>query len=303
MSTHGIGLVEALETLPDPVVVLFVLVTQLGDLWFHFLSLSALYFFGDRLPGLEGAVDRRRAAYLVALALGAAALTATLKGVFAFPRPPRAGTAELAVLFPEPIRPLYAAAATGGGYSFPSGHATGAAVVWVGAATVLEVGDRRKRYAVAGTVAVLVALSRVVIGVHFAVDVVAGLAAGLCYLAVADRVSNRGVSPGRGFSLAVAVAFVGLLLAGFHWEPIVFLGATLGARITWGALGPAVLSIPATRREGGVNLAIGVPVFGGLFGAVYVLEPAPPVAFAGTAIALGGILATPLAGEYVGDRP
>jgi len=302
MSTHGVGLVEALETLPDPVVVLFVLVTQLGDLWFYFLGLSTLYFFGDRLPRVGAAIDRRRAAYLVALALGAAALTAALKGAFAFPRPAGADTAELATLFPGPLGGLYAEAATGDGYGFPSGHATGAAVVWVGAATVLGAGRRRARYAVAGTVAGLVALSRVVIGVHYAADVVAGLAVGLCYLVVADRLSGRGARPGRAFSLATLVALAGLALAGFESEPVALLGAALGARIAWGALAPAVLSVPASRREGVVNLAVGVPVFGGLFGAVYALEPAPPVAFVGTAVALGGLLWTPLAGEYVGDR-
>ena len=302
MSTHGVGLVEAMEALPDPVVVLFVLLTQLGDLWFYFLALSLLYFFGDRLPRLGDAVDRRRAAYLVALALGAAALTAVLKGTFAFPRPPGAGTAELAVLFPDPLRGLYASAATGDGYGFPSGHATGAAVVWVGAATVLGVGSRRARYAVTGSIVALVALSRVVIGVHFLADVVVGLAVGLCYLAVADRLSGRGTSPGRAFSLAVAVALAGLLLVGFESEPVALLGATLGARIVWGALGTSLLAVPTSRREGVVNLAVGLPAFGGLFGAVYALEPAPPLAFLGTALALAGILATPLLGEYVGDR-
>ena len=302
MSTHGVGLVEAFEALPDPVVLLFVLVTQLGDLWFYFLALSVLYFFGDRLPRLGEVVDRRQGAYLVALALGAAALTAALKATFAFPRPPGAGTAELAVLFPAPLDGIYAAAATGDGYGFPSGHATGAAIVWVGAATVIAVGAPRIRYAVAGAVVVLIALSRVVIGVHFALDVVVGLAVGLLYLAVADRLSGRGTRPGRGFSLAVAVALAGLLLAGFSWEPVAVLGATLGARIVWGALGSALLAMPASRRAGVVNLAVGGPVFGGLFGTVYAVEPAPTVAFVGTALALGGVLATPLVGEYVTDR-
>lgn len=301
MSTHGVGLVEALASLPDPVVVLFVLLTQLGDLWFYFLALSMLYFFGDRLPRLGGAIDRRRAAYLVALALGAAALTATLKGTFLLQRPPGAGTAELADLFPDPLGGLYVEAATADGYGFPSGHATGAAVVWVGAATVLGIGSPRVRYAVAGTVAVLIALSRVAIGVHFAADVVVGLVAGLCYLAIADRLSGRGNRPGRAFSLAVAVALVGLLLAGFGSESVALLGATLGARIAWGALGSALLAMPVSRAEGVVNLAVGLPVFGGLFGVIYVLEPAPPVAFLGAALALGGIIATPLVGEYVGD--
>ncbi|MEF8840286.1 MAG: phosphatase PAP2 family protein [Haloarculaceae archaeon] len=302
MTTHGVGLVEVLESLPDPVVVLFALLTQLGDLWFYFLVLSVLYFFGDRLPRLEGAVDRRRAAYLVALVLGAAALTATLKGTFLLQRPPGAGTAELATRFPDPLGGLYVEAATADGYGFPSGHATSAAVVWVGAATVLGIGRSRVRYAVAGTVTVLIALSRVVIGVHFAADVVVGLAVGLCYLAIADRASDRGGSPGRAFSLAVAVALVGLLLAGFDSEPVALLGATLGARIAWGALGSALLAMPVSRGEGVVNLAVGLPVFGGLLGVVYVLEPAPTVAFLGAALSLGGVIATPLVGEYVGDR-
>ena len=302
MSTHGVGLVEAMDALPDPVVVLFALLTQLGGLPFYLVALSTLYVFGDRMPRLGSAVDRRRAAYLVALALGAAALTAALKGTFAVPRPPGAGTAELAVLFPAPLDGVYAAAATGDGYGFPSGHATGAAVVWVGSATVVSAGSRRARYAAAGTVAGLIALSRVVIGVHFLADVVAGLAVGLCYLAVADRLSNRGASPGRAFSLAALVALAGLLVVGFESEPVAFVGATLGARIAWGALGPALLSVPGSRREGTVNLAVGLPAFGGLFGAVYALEPAPPVAFVGAALAMGGLLATPLVGEYVGER-
>ena len=302
MSTHGVGLVEALSALPDVVVVLFALLTQLGDLWFYFLALSVFYFFGDRLPRLGGAIDRRRAAYLIALALGAAALTAALKHAFALPRPPGANTAELAVLFPEVVRPLYVSAATGDGYGFPSGHALGAAVVWVGAATVIGVGRDRVRYAVAGTVAGLIGLSRVVIGVHFAADVVVGLVAGLLYLGVVDRVAERGASPGRAFSVATLVALCGLLVAGFESEPIAVLGATLGARIAWGALGPTLLSVPASRRQGVVSLAVGLPVFGGLFGFTYATEPAAPLAFVGTALALFGIVGTPLVGEYVDER-
>lgn len=302
MSTYGVGLVEALHALPDVVVVLFALLTQLGDLWFYFLVLSVFYFFGDRLPRLGGAVDRRRAAYLIALALGAAALTSALKYAFALPRPPGAGTAELSVLFPEAVRPLYVAAATGDGYGFPSGHALGAAVVWVGAATVLGIGRHRVRYAVAGVVVGLIALSRVVIGVHVAADVVVGLAVGLLYLGVVDRLSERGTRPGRAFSVAALVAVVGLLVTGFEPEPVAVLGATLGARIAWGALGSALLAVPASRREGVVNLAVGLPVFGGLFGFTYATEPAAPLAFVGTALALGGIVGTPLVGEYVGEH-
>jgi membrane-associated phospholipid phosphatase len=69
-----------------------------------------------------------------------------------------------------------------GGYSFPSGHAAGAASVYLPLA-VLLLGSRRRavrRSAVLGavTICLLVAVSRVMLGVHFPSDVIAGVALG-----------------------------------------------------------------------------------------------------------------------------
>jgi undecaprenyl-diphosphatase len=77
--------------------------------------------------------------------------------------------------------------ATAGGASFPSGHSAGSAALYgiliMMCAPVLTRGWRRLVVAV-GTVFVLaVAASRVVLGVHFVSDVVAGLALGLVWAA------------------------------------------------------------------------------------------------------------------------
>ena len=88
-----------------------------------------------------------------------------LKDLFAQPRP-------LAVLAPSQIHvigpSLYAA-------SFPSGHATAIATLTTTLALYLR--DRRGQFALA-TVAIVVAASRAVVGAHWPVDILAGLALG-----------------------------------------------------------------------------------------------------------------------------
>ncbi|UVI39021.1 phosphatase PAP2 family protein [Qipengyuania spongiae] len=79
-----------------------------------------------------------------------------------------------------------------GGESFPSGHSFGAAVVYIGIAIAFAAMSRRQsvRYTIIGAALVLsamVAASRVVLGVHFPSDVVAGWlgGAGWAFLAAA----------------------------------------------------------------------------------------------------------------------
>lgn len=297
--SRGFGEVETLQALPDAVVALFALVTQLGDAWFVFGVLAVLYWFGGHLPGLEGAIDRRRGAFLVALVLGGLGLSTGLKFLFALPRPPGAGVARGADLFPAVVRPVYESFATADGYGFPSGHAVRATLAWGGLALALNVGTRRQRYVVgaaAGVVVALVALSRVVIGVHYAVDVVAGVGVAVAYLAVALRLGGAD-APTRAFSLALGVALAAVLVAGVERDPLGVLGAALGARLTWGAVGSALLDSVPTCRAGALAAAVGLPAFGGLFVVAYALELSPTAAFVATAVALAGVLALPLVTE------
>ncbi|MFC7228103.1 phosphatase PAP2 family protein [Salinirubellus salinus] len=300
--SHGLGVTEFLTAnTPDVFVVLFAVLTQLGGLWFYFLALTAAYTLGEGLLP-RAFLDRERVAYLVALALGAAALTATLKGLVAHPRPPTATVAAGADLVPEALRPLYERAATEDGFALPSGHATGATVIYGGVATVLAAGTRRQRYLRAGLVVAVVALSRLVLGVHYLGDVLAGVAVGAGYLLLVDRVAGRGARPELAFSVAGVVAALAVLVEGFGAESTAVLGAALGARLVWGAVGGDVRALDTTRTVGVLALAFSLPVFGGLFGATYALEPAAPLALLGGAVSVGGILVAPLIGSRLAGR-
>lgn len=80
--------------------------------------------------------------------------------------------------------------ATALGASFPSGHALGSAAFWTTTAVLVLPHVRRPRLLLAGAVlvAVLVAASRVLLGVHYVTDVVGGLLLGLGWAAICTAV-------------------------------------------------------------------------------------------------------------------
>jgi undecaprenyl-diphosphatase len=75
-----------------------------------------------------------------------------------------------------------------GGSSFPSGHSATAAACWAAIALVasrrMRLGRRRWAAALAVTIAVLVAASRVMLGVHWLTDVIAGAIVGWAWFFV-----------------------------------------------------------------------------------------------------------------------
>jgi membrane-associated phospholipid phosphatase len=99
------------------------------------------------------------------------------------------------------VRPTIDAGAASLGPSFPSGHSAGAAACFAAIALVLGRGRSRRAHAVlAGAavfIAVTVATSRVLLGVHWLSDVIGGLALGwawfaLCALAFGGRLLRFG---------------------------------------------------------------------------------------------------------------
>ena len=108
--------------------------------------------------------DRRRSAYLLVTVLGAELLSSLLKA---------------AVDRARPCLDLASCPATS---SYPSGHATGAAAFWAAVAVLLvpRLGHRAWLLLV---VPVVVALTRVLLGVHYPSDVLAGLVVGGCWAA------------------------------------------------------------------------------------------------------------------------
>lgn len=120
---------------------------------------------------LRGA--RRLALFVLAARIGAMVLSSGLKLAVDRTRP----------LFDEPV-------ATALGPSFPSGHSLGAAAFYATLAVLLQPRARRGGLllAAAGLVAVLVAVSRVLLGVHYPSDVTAGLFIGVGWAVVCTAV-------------------------------------------------------------------------------------------------------------------
>lgn len=216
---RGIGVFALLSSLPSVVVVVFAAVTQLGDPWFIFSVLSILYIWP------AWGIQRDEAARLFSLSLLAAALVLALKVGFAVPRPPGSSVATVPGWLPWPVDELFHRVAADDGFGFPSGHATGGVVLYGGLAAALEWGRRQTRIAIAVVLALAVMCSRLVLGVHFLVDVVAGGVLGTAILWIGLR---RG-TPTHVFGVATVVAIVGGILAASQGYPAEAHDAAIGA--------------------------------------------------------------------------
>lgn len=291
---RGLGVTEFLHGGADvAVIALFALLTQLGDVWFLFVLGSTLYLAGSELPGVD--VDRRRGLFVLALVFVYVALVGTVKAVFGLPRPPGAADAPPVDWLPPVLAAVFENIATGTGPGFPSGHALGTTMVWGGVALVLEDLSDRVRYGLAGVVVTIVATSRLVLGVHYAVDVIAGVALGVAVLGLCYWIADGGHAPGRVLAVAVAVGIVGLFVDG-SGESVAAAGAAAGAWLAWIPVADAIYARPVSRRAL-LAAALVLVGSGSLFGLLYVLEPPGPVTFAGAALAAAGTVAAPVLGD------
>lgn len=203
--TRSIGAIQALQQLvPGWMIPLFIFITYLGSLWVIIPLLTVLYWRWDR----------ERAAFVGSAVLGGFALAFTLKHVFKLPRPPIS---------------LHLIHATG--YGFPSGHALDSTVTYGSLATVVRAGTRWRRILFAASLIGLVALSRVVLGVHYGVDVVVGIGLGLLYLFVVVQVLDRQVIP--CLLLGTAVAATGVIVTGGSLDSMALLGGILLVLAGW----------------------------------------------------------------------
>lgn len=148
-----LALAQAVTLLGDPVGITVAAVVMAGVLW------------------VRG--DRRLAMYVVAARIGAIVLSQGLKQIVDRARP----------VFDVPVAEAL-------GASFPSGHALGSSVFWTTTAVLLMPHVRWPRLLLAGAVliAVLVAATRVLLGVHYLSDVIGGLMIGLGWAAVCTAV-------------------------------------------------------------------------------------------------------------------
>lgn len=211
---RGVGIVETLRSLlPGWAYPVFEWITRLGDPALVLLISPPLYWFGARY----GLLDRRDGVRLIGVALGALSLTVALKAGFGLPRPPD----DLWRIQTD-------------GHGFPSGHATGSTAVYGAVALLLDRWRRRTRVAAAGTLVAAIALSRVVLGVHFLVDVVAGVALGTAYLLAVLYASEE--RPGVALWVAVVMAVGAVAVTGFGTEATILLAGSVGAAVAWALL-------------------------------------------------------------------
>lgn len=137
------------EATPPAATELFTLLTELGGLSFLLVALSVLYWVDDR----------ESTAVVIGYTLVALATTLALKQWFGAPRPPTG------------VQAVAESPETSG---FPSGHAISATVVYGGLVLARDRLQDRRYVVAALAVIFLVGLSRVVIGVHYVGDVLAG---------------------------------------------------------------------------------------------------------------------------------
>jgi membrane-associated phospholipid phosphatase len=265
--TRGLGAIGALRgLLPAPAVEALGAATVLGAPALLVVVVAVVYW---RAP-----VDRRSSARLVALTLGTAALTVLLKAAFGLPRPPGAGT-------------------DGGG--FPSGHALGATVVWIGLAGAWDEPRRRMWLAGAAGIVAVVALSRVTLGVHYLVDVIAGVAVGALVVGTGRRIDDPGPVFGAGAVIGVGAAAVTGGARG-----MAAFGVTLGAAAAW--LGTGDRRCPEDRPPSALAVGAGLAGVGGLGYVVDTTAPGPLVTAVAAAIVGGWIVAGPVPVRRIAGR-
>ncbi|RKD97952.1 phosphatase PAP2 family protein [Halopiger aswanensis] len=239
------------ELFPADYADLALAVTELGGSTGAMIVLALLFWLSSR--------HRRNTALIVSYAFAGLALLVALKSLIGLPRPPDA------VLLPG-------AAGEADGYGFPSGHAFAAVVVYGG---LLSAFDRRRdpRAVLAvGAVVVAVSLSRVVLGVHYLGDVIAGAAIGLAFLPAMNRLT-RG-DPTRGFAIAVVLSLSALAVAGATEDALLGFGGSVGGVLA--TLGIDDYGVPALRSRLEAATLVGLGA-GGTVG-VRALEAAVAVA-------------------------
>jgi len=278
----------------DLLVVLFALITLAGDAWFVLVGLAMLYWVGPRY--IEDA--RPVAAVCIGLAtLGLAAVLA-IKTATGIPRP--AMTPVDPTGLPSLIGSFVGGEIESDGFTFPSGHATAATVVYGGLGLLLSVGRRRTRYLIAGGCIALISLWRVVLQVHYPRDVLAGIGLGAVLVAIGITVARDGdrLRPERLFAVSGIVAVIGFGVAVDAGHPreilqgAIGIGTAIGAAAVWYRLGDRLVAAPPVSIP---LAAVGLAVAGGLWLGAYVGVLPILGAMAASAVAVGIILMLPLA--------
>lgn len=286
VTPRSVGVLESIALKFGAVVVGAGLLTQLGDPWFLLLVATIVYLAGVDRSYVR---DPRDGAFVLGVTFAAFSFSDLLKHLYLAPRPEGAGSVTLPAWIPTAIEAFIRNITTGTGYAFPSGHALGTAAVFAALAYKLDVGPARTRGVAAAVGVLLVAATRLLLGVHFLVDVTVGALAGVTLFVVAATIGRR--EPLRVFGLGVVIGVLALIATAGAPEPELWkvgqwLGASLGAGIAWRTVNPSTYLNP---RQ---TVAVGVPLMA-LWLAIYVIAPPLVVTVVGTALVAGATIVAP----------
>ncbi len=224
---------------PELLIVAAGILTQLGDLWFVLGLFSILYWFGNERELLEPR-DNATGAALLGLALATFGAVMLLKAVFAAPRPPTVGTTP--ELVSGVIEPIWMAATGVDSPSFPSGHAALATASYVALARHLDRFRPVTRWALAVAGIIIVGWTRIALGVHYPLDVIAGGALGLGLVVLAEVVLAE--RPLALYGLAILVGLAAVLL-GTGQDAFWLVGMALGGASGWAVVRDITARPPA----------------------------------------------------------
>ncbi|MFB6103585.1 MAG: phosphatase PAP2 family protein [Halobacteriaceae archaeon] len=263
---RGVGVLEVVvETVPAWATPVLVAVTTLGDPEVLLVVVTLVYWAGPRV----GASTRRDAIRLFAVTITALAVVAAAKQWFALPRP-STGFVE------------YDAS----GFGFPSGHATATTAVYGAGVLLTRWGTRRQRVTVAAGMMGAVGVTRIALGVHYLVDVLAGIVTGGVVAALVIAATRRRELP--GFWLAVTAGLGAAFVTGLDptarmtGDAALAIGGTVGAATAWTVIASRgrELATPSLPVALSGAVAAGLPLLW-----VGVTSPGPVVTAAVAALA------------------
>jgi hypothetical protein len=133
----------------------------------------------------------------------------------------------------------------------------------------------------------VVTLSRIAVGVHYVVDVVAGVAIGAVYILVLTRLED----PEWAFGVGVVASLTAVVATGGGGDSLLLLGGAAAGAALWPRL-----SVPSApwRREGIVPAVGGGGGIGALVFVGYEWRLGAPLEFAVGAVAVAVLLALPV---------
>ena len=168
---------------------IFIFITMIGEETFLILVMTLIYWCINKELALKVGF-----AYLMN-----GAVNSTLKDIFKAPRP--IGQPGIKSFRVE----------TAGGYSFPSGHTQSTASFWTSIMTYVK---GKWTYILGSMVIVLVALSRIYLGVHYPRDVIAGALIGITMVFVSNAIFDFCIRTQRKYLLLLFIlpALVGMFV-------------------------------------------------------------------------------------------